>query len=140
MINQMSSISFISSSCFDILMKQASLSTNSPGISITPLTIHILITTFYSTIHQQLPSFHFSSSSSSSSCTLPCNEQWEIGNSSIGWRELNKVDSSLLSTCIQSELNNCVIRINSDEKYLINLDTMKLMNIHSGYSISFFSK
>ena len=134
----MSSISFISSSCFDILMKQASLSTNSPGISITPLTIHILITTFYSTIHQQLPSFQFSSSSSSSSsCTLPCNEQWEIGNSSIGWRELNKVDSSLLSTCIQSELNNCVIRINSDEKYLINLDTMKLMNIHSGYIILF---
>lgn len=136
---QMTSISITNTTLLEQLMRMASRATKTPGVSVIPEMVHIVTTSLLLSFQQFIPCYRsqLDSSSSSESVVPTFIERWEVCSDDGEWKELSVKDSQLITTIIRGEMDNCFIRIENDDKYLMSIPAMKLISVHSSQEYSF---
>lgn len=136
---QMTSISITNTTFLEQLMHMATCVTKTPGISVIPEMVHVVTTSLFLSLQQFIPSYHpqMDSSSSSESVVPTLIERWEVCSDEDGeWKELSVKDSQLITAIIHGEMDNCFIRIEDDDRYLMSIPAMKLISVHSNQEYS----
>ena len=153
-LHQMTSISLqeIDLDLLHMLIQHSLRLTRTPGISVVPYMIHIVVSSAISQFsflsHRVDRRFHAfsaafqpssllplsSSSSSSSSDSFAPIEfiQWKMGRDGEDWKILSRDDCELLNELVRSDLGACVVRLGGSDKYLLDTKELSLVHIHSG--------
>lgn len=129
LVKEMSAITLHNSSLMDYLQNYSNMVTKTPGLSVVPEMIHVVMSSIYAS---QTAVFSLSSSSSESD-TPSLYQRWEMSSNEQEWLELSLKDSHLIQSILNSQLDNCTIVLDTNNKYLIHIPSKKLVNVFSGY-------